>query len=139
MADLLDRLKTALSGRYTVERELGTGGMATVFLAQDLKHRRPVAIKVLLPDLAEAVESAGSAAQANSVRSSRTHHHHAKPRGLCSVPHPFGAERTSSFLGSHATRRAASPIPHARSAPGLRHQSRLAASIRGVVARLVTE
>jgi len=57
MADLLDRLRTALSDRYTVERELGSGGMATVFLAQDLKHHRLVAIKVLLPDLAEAVGS----------------------------------------------------------------------------------
>src|SRR5690349_5741511 len=47
----LDRLGTALAGRYTVERELGRGGMATVYLADDLKHHRKVAIKVLRPEL----------------------------------------------------------------------------------------
>src|SRR5436309_980018 len=53
--DLLELLRDALAGRYTVERELGRGGMATVFLAEDLKHRRRVAIKVLHPDLAAVV------------------------------------------------------------------------------------
>jgi TolB-like protein len=52
---VLSRLNTALSGRYRVERELGEGGMATVYLAEDLKHHRPVAIKVLKPDLAAAL------------------------------------------------------------------------------------
>ena len=42
MADTSDRLKVALSGRYTIEREIGAGGMATVYLAADLKHRRKV-------------------------------------------------------------------------------------------------
>jgi serine/threonine protein kinase len=46
-----DRLNSALTGRYRVERELGQGGMATVFLAHDLKHERRVAIKVLHEDL----------------------------------------------------------------------------------------
>ncbi|HEX5385526.1 MAG TPA: protein kinase [Gemmatimonadales bacterium] len=46
------QLQAGLSGQYTLERELGRGGMATVFLAQDQKHRRPVALKVLLPELA---------------------------------------------------------------------------------------
>ena len=55
MPDLLAVLRDALADRYAVERELGRGGMATVFLAEDLKHRRPVAIKVLHPDLAAAV------------------------------------------------------------------------------------
>ena len=50
-SDQLERLGTALAGRYTVERELGRGGMATVYLADDLKHRRKVAIKVLRPEL----------------------------------------------------------------------------------------
>src|SRR6476659_15673 len=45
-------LATALAGRYTIERELGQGGMATVYLAQDLRHRRRVAVKVLRPELA---------------------------------------------------------------------------------------
>jgi serine/threonine protein kinase/tetratricopeptide (TPR) repeat protein len=52
MADLSAQLQSGLAGQYTLERELGRGGMATVFLAQDLKHRRPVALKVLLPELA---------------------------------------------------------------------------------------
>ena len=55
MSELADRLNAALAGRYRVERELGRGGMGTVFLAQDLKHPRRVAIKVLLPELAVAV------------------------------------------------------------------------------------
>jgi serine/threonine-protein kinase len=52
MADQLDRLRTALSDRYDIERELGSGGMATVYLARDVRHDREVAIKVLRPDLA---------------------------------------------------------------------------------------
>ena len=55
MADALGRLHSALAGHYTIERELGRGGMATVYLAQDLKHRRRVALKVLKPDLAAAL------------------------------------------------------------------------------------
>ncbi len=47
-----DKLRDSLAGTYTVDRELGRGGMATVFLAQDTKHERVVAIKVLHPDLA---------------------------------------------------------------------------------------
>jgi len=52
MPDLLGRLQAALADRYAVKSEIGRGGMATVFLAQDLKHRRQVAIKVLHPELA---------------------------------------------------------------------------------------
>ncbi|UCG86499.1 MAG: protein kinase [Gemmatimonadota bacterium] len=55
MADLLERLKTALADRYRIERELGSGGMATVYLAHDLRHERPVAVKVLRPELAAAL------------------------------------------------------------------------------------
>jgi serine/threonine protein kinase/Tfp pilus assembly protein PilF len=51
MPDLLERLKSALADRYAVESEIGRGGMATVFLAEDLKHHRKVAIKVLHPDI----------------------------------------------------------------------------------------
>jgi dienelactone hydrolase/tRNA A-37 threonylcarbamoyl transferase component Bud32 len=50
-----DRLNAALTGRYTIERELGAGGMATVFLAEDLKHKRKVALKLLKPDLARSL------------------------------------------------------------------------------------
>ena len=52
MADPLAALQAALADRYTLERELGRGGMATVYLARDLKHDRPVALKVLHPELA---------------------------------------------------------------------------------------
>ncbi len=52
MADLLEPLRAALDGRYAVERLLGQGGMATVYLARDCRHDRPVAIKVLRPELA---------------------------------------------------------------------------------------
>ncbi|MCH7716334.1 MAG: protein kinase [Gemmatimonadetes bacterium] len=55
MSDTLDRLKTALADRYAIERELGAGGMATVYLAEDLKHHRKVAVKVLRPELAAAI------------------------------------------------------------------------------------
>jgi len=55
MDQVLAGLQTALEGRYRLERELGRGGMATVYLAQDLKHQRPVALKVLHPDLAAAL------------------------------------------------------------------------------------
>ena len=52
MPDLLARLRAALADRYTIERELGRGGMATVYLAEDLKHHRKVAVKVLKPQVA---------------------------------------------------------------------------------------
>ena len=48
----LDQVSTALSGRYQIERELGAGGMATVYLAHDERHSRKVAVKVLRPELA---------------------------------------------------------------------------------------
>ena len=52
MTEQTDRLNTALAGRYRIERHLGTGGMATVYLAEDLKHDRKVAVKLLKPELA---------------------------------------------------------------------------------------
>ncbi len=52
MTDVLDRLTAALADRYAIQEELGAGGMATVYLAEDLKHHRKVAIKVLRPELA---------------------------------------------------------------------------------------
>jgi eukaryotic-like serine/threonine-protein kinase len=51
MSDIPERLSAALSGRYVVEREVGAGGMATVYLARDLRHKRPVAVKVVRPEL----------------------------------------------------------------------------------------
>ena len=55
MTDVLTRLTTTLADRYRIERELGAGGMATVYLAHDLRHDRDVAIKVLHPDLGAAL------------------------------------------------------------------------------------
>ena len=55
MPDPISRLTAALEGRYAIERELGEGGMATVYLADDLKHERKVALKVLKPELAAVV------------------------------------------------------------------------------------
>jgi serine/threonine-protein kinase len=55
MADFPAALATALEDRYRIERELGAGGMATVYLAQDLRHDRKVAIKVLRPELAAVI------------------------------------------------------------------------------------
>jgi serine/threonine protein kinase len=52
-----EQLESALAGRYGFERELGRGGMATVYLARDLRHDRPVALKVLYPELAASLGS----------------------------------------------------------------------------------
>ncbi|HJS48547.1 MAG TPA: serine/threonine-protein kinase, partial [Gemmatimonadales bacterium] len=55
MTDLPSRLAAALADRYRLERELGQGGMATVYLAGDLRHDRKVAVKVLKPELAAVI------------------------------------------------------------------------------------
>jgi serine/threonine-protein kinase len=55
MTDVVTRLQAALAEHYRIERELGQGGMATVYLARDLRHEREVAIKVLRPDLAAVI------------------------------------------------------------------------------------
>jgi hypothetical protein len=55
VTDLLTRVRTSLAGRYTIERQLGGGGMATVFLARDRRYDRQVAVKVLTPEAAAAI------------------------------------------------------------------------------------
>jgi serine/threonine-protein kinase len=69
-----ERLRDALAGRYRIERELGAGGMATVYLAQDLRHDRNVAIKVLKPELA-AVLGADRFVQEIKTTASLSHPH----------------------------------------------------------------
>ena len=54
-SDPITRLNTALEGRYAIERDIGEGGMSTVYLAEDLRHERKVALKVLKPELAAVV------------------------------------------------------------------------------------
>src|SRR3954469_9494637 len=53
--DATQLISESLTGRYTIEREIGAGGMATVYLARDVRHDRHVALKVLHPDLAAAL------------------------------------------------------------------------------------
>ena len=55
MSAFPESLAASLSDRYRIERELGRGGMATVYLEDDLKHRRKVALKVMHPELAAAI------------------------------------------------------------------------------------
>ncbi|MEO8577044.1 MAG: protein kinase [Gemmatimonadales bacterium] len=71
------RLSEALAGRYDIQRELGSGGMATVFLAKDLKHDRDVAIKVLHPDLGAALGSERFLAEIRTT--ARLQHPHILP------------------------------------------------------------
>ena len=67
MADLLEQLKAALADRYTIDHEIGRGGMATVYLAEDLKYHRKVAVKVLrsAPAAVLGAEPTGSFAKPN--------------------------------------------------------------------------
>ncbi|HEU5304717.1 MAG TPA: protein kinase, partial [Gemmatimonadales bacterium] len=77
MPELLERLSGALAARYKLQRELGQGGMAKVFLAHDLKYERAVAIKVLRPDLAAEV---GPARFLREIQiAARLHHPHILP------------------------------------------------------------
>jgi serine/threonine protein kinase len=69
---LHESLRVNLAGRYEIERELGRGGMATVYLARDLGYDRPVALKVLHPELASAVGLEASSGKSVSPRDSRT-------------------------------------------------------------------
>lgn len=76
-ANLLDRLRTALIGRYTIERTLSRGTTALVYLAQDLKHDRPVALKVLRPEFGAILGSEGFLREVRIT--ARLHHPHILP------------------------------------------------------------
>ena len=77
MTDHTHRLNSALAGRYRIERVLGAGGMATVYLAQDLRHEREVAIKVLRPELAAAIGAERFLQEIHVT--ARLHHPHIVP------------------------------------------------------------
>jgi serine/threonine protein kinase len=85
MSNAADRLSTALSDRYRLERELGQGGMATVYLAEDLKRARKVAIKVLHPELS-AVSGSDRFLTAIKVTASLQHPHILGPTDSGAVP-----------------------------------------------------
>jgi len=72
MPEQLHRLREGLAGRYDIERELGRGGMATVYRARDTHHDRPVALKVLHSELAESLGAEGSSGRSGSRRAFST-------------------------------------------------------------------
>ena len=74
MTDLLDRPKTALADRYTIERELDRGGMAVVYLAHDQRLNREVALRVLRPELAASLGSERFVREIE-IAANLTHHH----------------------------------------------------------------
>ncbi len=67
MSDELDRLKAALADKYVIDREIGHGGMATVYLAEDLKHKCKVAVKVLAPKSRRSSGPSGGARQISGM------------------------------------------------------------------------
>jgi Tol biopolymer transport system component len=94
MAEPFELLQRALTDRYAVERELGQGGMATVYLAEDLKHHRKVAVKVLRPEIAATV-GAGRFAREIEV-AARLQHPNILP--LLDSGGTEGTEGTGGFL-----------------------------------------
>ena len=83
MTEITAKLSTALADRYKIERHLGEGGMATVYLAEDLKHKRKVAVKVLRPELAAVLGAERFVQEINTTASLQ--HPHILP--LCPLAH----------------------------------------------------
>jgi len=98
MTDTDSRLATALQGRYTIQRELGSGGMATVYLAEDLKHHRQVAIKVLRPELAASL-GVERFVREIEIAANLTH-----PSYHCTTPAKPKVSSTTSCRSSRANR-----------------------------------
>src|SRR6476659_2288513 len=94
MPELLNRLQSALADRYRIEREIGAGGMATVFLAQDLRHDRRVALKLLRPELSAVIGAERFLAEIKLT--ANLQHPHILPlfdSGEVVVDNPEGAQR----------------------------------------------
>jgi serine/threonine-protein kinase len=99
VSELLPQLQVALSDRYRLERELGRGGMATVYLAQDLRHHRPVALKVLRPELAAIIGAARFLAEIRTT--ANLQHPHILPlfdSGEVHIEHADRAQGSRSSL-----------------------------------------
>ncbi|MGH7703027.1 MAG: protein kinase domain-containing protein [Gemmatimonadales bacterium] len=99
MQNLIAKLKTALADRYLLERELGQGGMATVYLARDLKHDREVAVKVLRPELAAVIGAERFLAEIRVT--ANLQHPHILPlfdSGAARLSHPERSEGPLEFL-----------------------------------------
>src|SRR6184192_1334689 len=101
MADVFPPLQPALADRYLIKRELGRGGMATVYLAQDLKHHRQVAIKVLKPEIAAALGPERFLREIETT--ARLSHPHILP------PHDSGSQR-GTLLRHAVCRRRVPPL-----------------------------
>jgi len=102
---MIPQLSTALTGRYRIERELGSGGIATVYLAEDLKHHRKVAIKVLKPELAA---SLGAERFLREIETTANLRHGTRTSCRCTTPVLRGAQQCSHDP----------PVPHGDAAPG---------------------
>jgi serine/threonine-protein kinase len=99
MPDLLDRLQAALTDRYRLEREIGAGGMATVYAAHDVRHDRRVALKVLRPDLAAVIGAERFLAEIRLT--ANLQHSHILPlfdSGEVLAEHPERSEGPRSYL-----------------------------------------
>ncbi len=103
MPEITSRLSTALADRYRIERRLGEGGMATVYLAEDLKHKRKVAVKVLRPELA-AVLGAERFVQEITTTANLQHPHTCR----CTIQETLTVSCTTSCRSSTARRFATS-------------------------------
>ncbi|MDQ3138142.1 MAG: serine/threonine protein kinase, partial [Gemmatimonadota bacterium] len=115
MLDLLDRLHVALEGRYDVEREIGHGGMAVVYLSRDLRHDRIVALKVLQPRFTEVL---GTERFLREIKvAARLHHPHLLPLYDSGEADGFlyyvGPYVEGGSLRDRLVREGRLPLPHA--------------------------